>query len=716
LQNTFIIDADIKKENYYNEPKVTANDDITFVVNITDDGLPFDLTDVITVSLANTRHDKQTIVTTGEKTGSNQVTFVLGTSETAISGKVKAVVQLYDADERVSTLSFSYKVEKDPTGDGFVPSETEQTLIQTVLGDGPLIIEEAQTAADYANTQGDYALQVAVDNETRFLNAVDTVTLRDSTYPNPAHGDTVRVTSTATTYRYVSGTGWVITDVYNPTAIDEVTAQLAETVQQIENASIDIEQYPRLTLEVTDSPRIQRAIDDLVNKKTKIITFPKLPFDFSTTVTVKTGVKLFAYGALFRDLTTHRKMLNLESSTSIFGLEIEGAGATSTDGGRGINIEGTLSAYKKDILIEDCYIHDVGFYGIFAEFAENVQVNRCWVKNIGYGAIVGLSVKNMNVDKALIKNISPGQNTNSYGVGFSRQQTFGLDVFPRSVDCSVTNTLIEDVVGWEGLDTHAGENIKFDNNTTRNCKVGIAVVASGSDFASRKCTITNNTIFGTGSGSGIVVAGAGAILGSPVQPADACIVRGNTIINGGSIGNTNNGGIRIVATEGIIVSGNSLKDCYETGICIDNTNKGFVITDNVIVDTQSASSAASANIGIRSDYNTGVIANNTLLLINASLNTYVSQRGISSVAGANNNITIGHHFNTSVIKAVGAEGQTIKYGSIGIGGSEVYSGLGSPEGVITATIGSLFISRNGSAGTTLFVKESGTGSTGWVGK
>ena len=43
-------------------------------------------------------------------------------------------------------------------------------------------------------------------------------------------------------------------------------------------------------------------------------------------------------------------------------------------------------------------------------------------------------------------------------------------------------------------------------------------------------------------------------------------------------------------------------------------------------------------------------------------------------------------------------------------------GSNSPEGVEAAPVGSVFNRRNGGAGTTFYVKESGTGNTGWVGK
>lgn len=44
------------------------------------------------------------------------------------------------------------------------------------------------------------------------------------------------------------------------------------------------------------------------------------------------------------------------------------------------------------------------------------------------------------------------------------------------------------------------------------------------------------------------------------------------------------------------------------------------------------------------------------------------------------------------------------------------AGAGTPEGVVTAPVGSLFTRTDGGASTTLYVKQSGTGNTGWVAK
>ena len=43
----------------------------------------------------------------------------------------------------------------------------------------------------------------------------------------------------------------------------------------------------------------------------------------------------------------------------------------------------------------------------------------------------------------------------------------------------------------------------------------------------------------------------------------------------------------------------------------------------------------------------------------------------------------------------------------------ITSGAGSPEGAISAVIGSLYLRTDGGAGTTLYVKSSGSGNTGW---
>jgi hypothetical protein len=61
----------------------------------------------------------------------------------------------------------------------------------------------------------------------------------------------------------------------------------------------------------------------------------------------------------------------------------------------------------------------------------------------------------------------------------------------------------------------------------------------------------------------------------------------------------------------------------------------------------------------------------------------------------------------------------ITNGSTGIGSlNSLYTrfGAGSPEGVVTAPVGAIYSRTDGGASTTLYVKESGAGNTGWIAK
>jgi hypothetical protein len=64
-----------------------------------------------------------------------------------------------------------------------------------------------------------------------------------------------------------------------------------------------------------------------------------------------------------------------------------------------------------------------------------------------------------------------------------------------------------------------------------------------------------------------------------------------------------------------------------------------------------------------------------------------------------------------------ADGLIYEYsGSAWVAQLRALIGTGSPEGVVTAPVGRLFTRSDGGASTTLYVKESGSGNTGWVAK
>jgi len=82
--------------------------------------------------------------------------------------------------------------------------------------------------------------------------------------------------------------------------------------------------------------------------------------------------------------------------------------------------------------------------------------------------------------------------------------------------------------------------------------------------------------------------------------------------------------------------------------------------------------------------------------------------GTTSVRG--NQVLIA---NAAGSKSVAVSGSALAFDSTG---PTVSSGAGSPEGVVTAPKGSMYLRNDGGASTSLYIKESGSGNTGWAAK
>lgn len=75
-----------------------------------------------------------------------------------------------------------------------------------------------------------------------------------------------------------------------------------------------------------------------------------------------------------------------------------------------------------------------------------------------------------------------------------------------------------------------------------------------------------------------------------------------------------------------------------------------------------------------------------------------------------------HGAATEVVMGARGPGGQAGFRLGGSGGVHWIVGSNTPEGAVTANIGSVFLRSNGGANTTLYIKESGVGNTGWVAK
>lgn len=75
------------------------------------------------------------------------------------------------------------------------------------------------------------------------------------------------------------------------------------------------------------------------------------------------------------------------------------------------------------------------------------------------------------------------------------------------------------------------------------------------------------------------------------------------------------------------------------------------------------------------------------------------------------------HGTNGVLRAIiGGGADQIRFGPNGLTDIGIIAGTGSPEGAITAPVGSLYLRRDGGAGTSIYIKETGSENTGWVAK
>lgn len=136
------------------------------------------------------------------------------------------------------------------------------------------------------NTIGDYAKQVANENKTRWLTAVNTYADIATTYPNPQLGDTVQTISDSKIYRW-NGTQWVWTQQYNANAITDVQNKIGILYKN----EVNVFSYGVVADGISDdTQKIQNAINDAHKKQGKV----KLPAGkyFVSSLTLPVGVTL----------------------------------------------------------------------------------------------------------------------------------------------------------------------------------------------------------------------------------------------------------------------------------------------------------------------------------------------------------------------------------------------------------------------------------------
>lgn len=160
--------------------------------------------------------------------------------------------------------------------------------------------------------------------------------------------------------------------------------------------------------------------------------------------------------------------------------------------------------------------------------------------------------------------------------------------------------------------------------------------------------------------------------------------------------------------------------------------------DNIRIDGNTISSTdANGNVVIDTNGNGLVQVPGNIQIVNGGMTVYAADEEKAQIAGGAGGMLFAvdtdlRWYNDADISSGSADtglkrvAAAALQGTAGAAGNlasfrltptvGIYQATGSPEGAVTAGIGSLFLRTDGGAGTSLYVKESGVGNTGWVAK
>jgi hypothetical protein len=228
-------------------------------------------------------------------------------------------------------------------------------------------------------------------------------------------------------------------------------------------------------------------------------------------------------------------------------------------------------------------------------------------------------------------------------------------------------------------------------------------------YHSRDIVVANNTIYSSSSGDdpGIYLAYSGE-----TWPAGWRVV-GNLIVSHGDAP-----GIRALGVESVIVSANTIRVGDDAPPGRGTAGVSAYATRDMESVQITGNAIEGYAVGVRtalngdSEFRELLITDNT---INDYADTPVADTGIR-IDGAADQYLATVMANNIVGDVYPTPDET---GSVLIrtGGSPSrpqYLGTGSPEGVVAASVGATYQRRDGTAGESFYVKESGTGDTGWV--
>lgn len=370
---------------------------------------------------------------------------------------------------------------------------------------------------------------------------------------------------------------------------------------------------------------IQNAINATPANGTLILPPAALAYNIGSGLTVSAPITIIGYGATLHLTANNTTAITIAShNVTIRGLTIVGArNTTASSSERGIYAVGATSDTPwTNIKILECDISVFGQYGINLRKCEDVEVRHCYIHDVFNAGISFWSVKRGFVCWNRVQRIVGTPLAHSYyGIAITRDQTAPLSTDDRSYDVMVSDNLVTDNPGWDGINTHGGVRCTFTRNIVLRCAIGIDVVncpdqAGNNAYAPIDCIVSDNIIDSGrtdgGALNGITFAGATNTVDATVVVAELAtgIVRGNIVRGHGDVTNSLSGAIYTHTTRGLTIDGNVLEYPSPHGIVILGNSGAMQVNNNTFTDPWNNQSSVSYGIWVKeANCNAGIIGN-----------------------------------------------------------------------------------------------------------
>ena len=352
---------------------------------------------------------------------------------------------------------------------------------------------------------------------------------------------------------------------------------------------------------------------------------------------------------------------------------IDGSTATKTSG---LNFNAMSTARVKNVTVQNFSSSGIAFQN-----GTRGVVDTCNASGNGFADF------NASEDAELVV-----RGVNNIGNG----SRYGIRVY-RNSGASIgdgTNLVNIDGATEAGIQSRDGSKVVCDNNVTINdCDTGVRLIKDGY-VELRDSNITNNTdsgIFADSNSQYDNQTGTVNFSGNFVDKKFLGFSVDRSILNVAGVTpvyipmyNSNTSGVSPSSTYDIVLDGSRNSGIQVLGG--GNLNLDANKTERLTLNTSD---------------------NSLRIILNASeeYRAYANQFRAADDATKDLGSSSYRWKNTYTEKLYVGEGLTF-----------ITSGSGNPQGSVTAPVGSLYTRTDGGASTTLYVKETGTGNTGWVAK